>query len=72
MKAVVSPQRVSLIVGFQRQIQLSRRGGKRTPFSPREGLYTLATILMHEVFSIIFCAVAVVTEACMVRISALT
>lgn len=57
------------IVGLQLQIQLSRLRGKRTPFSPREGLYCLATILMHEVFPVIFCVVAAFTEACALSIS---
>lgn len=57
------------IVGLQLQIQLFRLGGKRTPFSPREGLYCLATILMHEVFPVILCALAVFTEACALSIS---
>ncbi len=51
------------IVGLQLQRQLSRLWGKRTPFSQREGLYCLATILIHEVFAVIFCALAVFTKA---------
>jgi len=38
LKAVVSPQRVSLIVGFQRQIQLSRLGGKANAIFSKRGL----------------------------------